>query len=211
MLLNILSFAIVLNSAEGSLPAAQPDPQLRLREISLSSVADERVELFSSGDAKILRFRPSVDAESLVRLIRDGGEPVVQIDILVKPTGLIDGFKVVRSEASEIFKISVENAQLKFLRLKDDNFSFPSISEVRTPLASKFSEVINFLTQKSSADVNQTNQKVLRALRILATAEPVETASKDSLPDDPKKKLLNLIDEDLEKAPKSASAPDPKI
>lgn len=211
MFLNILSFAMVLNTAEGPTASAQPDPQLRLREISLSSAADERVELFSAGDAKILRFRPSVDADSLVRLIRDGSEPVVQIDILVKPTGLIDGFKVVRSEISEIFKIAVENSQLKFLRLKDDNFSFPNIPDRHTPLASKFSEVINFLTQKSSADVNETNQKVLRALRILPNVEPSLSATKAAPNEDPKKKLLNLIDEDLDKTPKSASTSDTKM
>ncbi len=211
MFFNILSFAMVLNTADGTPPPAQPDPQLRLREISFSSAVDERVELFSAGDAKILRFRPSVDAESLIRLIRDGSEPVVQIDILVKPTGLIDGFKVVRSELSEIFKIAVENTQLKFLRLKDENFSFPNVPNNHTPLASKFSEVIIFLTQKSSADVNQTNQKVLRALKILQAPDSTTTAAKEPSPDDQKKNLLNLIDEDLEKTPKSASASDSKM
>jgi hypothetical protein len=232
-MINILG-AILLTfntAASGTTPLtpAVADPQARLREISFSHPVDDRVELISAGaDVKLIRFKPTLSTDALTRYLRDGVEPVQQIELAVRATGTIESFRVSRSDGTEVFKVAIENSQLKFVRQKDENLSFPASAPSALPFAAQFKFVIELLTKRSSDEVNVSNAKVLKALRIFsdpvletapvpsptpaqslapAANPPAQAASAEKL--DERSQFLNLIDTDVQKT--GASSDQPKL
>jgi hypothetical protein len=203
-----------------------PDPAARLREISFSHPVDSRVELASaSADIKLIRMRPMLGSEALVRYVRDGVEPVLQIELAVRATGAIESFRVLRPDVSEVFRVLIESNQLKFVRQRAESSSFPTMLSGYIPFASTLRDTLDLLSKKNSDQVNEANQKVLRALRVISESEPAASSKKavdvneSGRAQEPASgsadsgKFLDLVDADLKDSSNSptGSSDQPKL